>query len=234
METNNHHDVYLIGRFLEGRLDKPALTEFHKRMQEDPEFAAQVELQRKLPEYWRQAERYQQVSSEVRRSLQATAQRGVFRLNRLVYAIAASIIVVVGLALVFILTNQSGVGTDQMAEDSDTLFIPTVEQVDHKATIEEVMPGKEPASLPLVELIRPVQNATFMADESIVFEWIHGDTISMDLKIFEVASGKFVYTRTVEAFLSTDTLQVNSLQPGRYFWYLGDKSKKRSFTILKQ
>ena len=56
----------------------------------------------------------------------------------------------------------------------------------------------------------------------------------MDLKILDDVTGKLVYSLTVEASISSDTLQRFTLPPGNYRWSLGDHSKKRTFTILKR
>ncbi|TSA29451.1 MAG: hypothetical protein D4R67_01955 [Bacteroidetes bacterium] len=231
MNRNHNPDLDLIERYLEGNLDEEESNAFRKQMQDDPELTELVKLRKELPDHWKRAGQYQQVRQEVRGSLQVPAHRGVFQLNRTVWTIAASVIILLGTALLVILTNPSGPGGGQMAEETDSLLLPSVERADDKALLEEVNPEGS-GDMNHVELIGPEQNATFREGDPIVFNWETNRKGSIELTIFEVTSGRIILARTVDPSSHADTLQPQTLEPGRYFWYLGDKSQKRSFTVI--
>ena len=94
--NSEEHDIDLIERFLDGTLNEEELASFHNRVKEDSDFASLVSLRKELPELWTAAEHYQAIEEEVKHALQKRAHARILWMSPAVFAIAASVVVLVG------------------------------------------------------------------------------------------------------------------------------------------
>jgi len=150
-------DIDLIERFLEGSLTPEEEAQVRIRIEQDKEFAEALSLRQELPDLWRQANRYQAVQTEVSNAvgalaneMEVTPTKNIHLFHRIQtlsfsgWAIAASIVLIIGLAIAWvIMDNGKTGGTLQEAESSrqaDTLYQLQMDLPDAKATLDYVMP----------------------------------------------------------------------------------------------
>jgi len=179
-------DIDLIERFLDGALNEPELTDFYHRMETDPDFAGLVELRKKLPDLWRKADQYQEVRTEVNRSLKMPTPQGIFQLHSLffssqqhifhlhpaVFAIAASVVILFGIAVALILGTGGGSGRNDdnqaIIRQGDSMLQLKTDRPDVKAMLDTLTED----SVTNLRLLKPPDSGKFNYIDTNTFQWI--------------------------------------------------------------
>jgi hypothetical protein len=172
----------------------------------------EIEGQEKLQRLWNDSKRYQKTQEEVRKALRTSkvlSGSTPFYRHRY-FAIAASIVILVGIAggLFFILQKPiSDTRNNDLTHDKDTTLKLHIEKPDAKASQE------------------------IYQDETLL-QWTRRyDTIS-HLVIIDVREGKIVFQTELQPLQQSFHLPKNTLKPGEYSWYVGDKKQTKKLIIV--
>ena len=224
------NDIDLIERFLDGALSEDELDAFHQRLEEDQEFAQLVDLRKALPDRWRKAAEYEKIREEVGNALKLPEHKGIFHLNITVVSIAASTIILVGIAIGLIF----GVGERWFSEEdqpivqqNDTILIPEIDSPEEKTQIAVYSFD----SIPGIQLIYPKEGDSFRYSQIITFKWDYqGDTTTTFYLIYK-ENGSIVCQQEIKRGEQSFTLPKKINKTGAYRWYLATDALSRGFRI---
>lgn len=232
----DENDIDLIERFLDGSLNEPELIEFHKRVEMDPDFANLLELRKKLPDLWQKANLYEEIQGEVRRSITMSLHHRIFQLHPAVYAIAASVIVLVGIGIAFILWKGGGDGLNQnnqvVVKQSDSILQLQTEMPGSKAKLDTVT--KHEYTGTRLILLYPPDGMIYHYSDTVTFKWsIPGDSVST-FYVADKLNGDVLIKKRVNPYKPEPTgylLPGKSLKPGTYIWYVDTNRVQREIRI---
>lgn len=242
----NENDIDLIERFLDGTLNEEELASFHSRVKEDPDFAGLVELRKEIQDLWIAANAYQEIEEEVRRSLKRSTSKSLFQLKTLfptshqrilwmppvVFAIAASLVVLIGIALALTLTKGGGKGLNEgdqtIVTQRDSILPLKSDNPEFKARLGNVTKD----SLSGFHLLFPIDGQAYHSADSITFIWSMPCDSATTFYITDQLSGKIVLQKAIEPEKTEFILPPNSLKSGTYSWFIGTEQVKREIQIV--
>ena len=170
-----------------------------------------LEGQFKLKGLWNDSKRYQQTREEVRNALSKSKEMPhiVPFYKQRYFAVAASIIILIGISVLLILIVHkpfSDSGNDNLTHGNDTTLKLYMDKPDAKA------------------------RQQIYRDE-ILLQWTRVyDTIT-HLVILNATENEIVYRATIKPSQQSFRLPKNTLKPGKYHWYIGDKKQKNTLII---
>ena len=230
--NSEEHDIDLIERFLDGTLNEEELASFHNRVKEDSDFASLVSLRKELPELWTAAEHYQAIEEEVKHALQKRAHARILWMSPAVFAIAASVVVLVGIALALALIKGGGKGLNEgdqaIVTQRDSILPLKSDNPAFKAKLGNVTKD----SLSGFHLLFPIEGQAYHSADSITFIWnIPCDSATI-FYITDQLTGKIVVQKAIEPEKTEYILLPNSLKSGTYYWFIGNEQVKREIQIV--
>ncbi|MFH1025877.1 MAG: hypothetical protein V1764_04285 [Nitrospirota bacterium] len=169
---SDENDIDLIERFLDGTLNESELTDFYQRVEKDPDFARLVEFRKKLPDLWIKADHYQEIRADVRRSIKMPSHQRIFHLHPAVFAIAASVVILIGIAVALILGtgggNKSNEDNQAIIKQGDSILPLKTDRPDAKARLDTLTED----SVATLRLLFPPDGGRFKYIDTITFPWI--------------------------------------------------------------
>jgi len=227
---DHENDIELIERFLDKTLSEDEVDAFHQRLEEDPEFAQLVALRKALPDHWRKTAEYEKTREEVGNALKLTEHKGIYQLNMTVLSIAASIVILVGIAIALIF----GVGDRLFSEDNqpivqqnDTVLTPEIDIPEQKAK----MAVYSSNSIQGIQLIYPKEGDSIKKTEMITFKWEYQGDSATTFYLILKESGRIVFKASVKPRQQSFTLPTEIVRPGVFSWYLATDTLTRGFKI---
>lgn len=225
----NEHDIELVERFLEGKLDDKELAEFQEKKKQDPEFARFVKVHKMIGDAWISAAHYQKSKRWVNETISDHLKRSPVRIRRNMYFSLAAL--VLALLSIFIIMKFSSRNTDDIpviASDTTTTQVELEMNVppEHKASLDTLY--AEPI------LISPVSDTVFSQNDSLPFTWQPSGTLFRILYIKLIENDSIVLTHELESGQGKLVLPPGKFGSGSYIWYLDIPVVKSHFKIVEE
>ena len=232
MDTNQA-DIDLIERYLNGKLTSSEVYNFENRLGEDREFARKCRLLKTFPEMKKEAGDIEPVKTEVK-SVTHKIERKNSNPFKPVYFVWGSIaVLIIGISLFFMITKTNRPVEKPVTVNPvplhDTPSMPPVKQpekiIEHKS-LESAM-GKP------IELKAPTDGMTFNRKDEILFSWkLETDTFT-NFYVFSEINDKLVWWRGIKPGIQEYKVVAKNFKPGRFYWYVGTKEVKRTFSVIE-
>ena len=224
-------DIELIEKYFDGILNEEEKSLFDKKHSENSEFAELVKLRTTLPGILKDTALYETTKKEIQRALILEENEPkLFTVNRIFYAVAAGILLLVGTFVLFFLINNNKNGSDQASversvkEDSLTIL----QQMEQPSKAK-----KEIYKAEATRMISPVEGMVFHYNDTIIFKWVNKNDTSIHLLLISKHDNKTVENITVKPGQEMVTVKASALKPGEYYWMLSDRKIKRTFKVIK-
>ena len=167
--------------------------------------------QAKLKELWNDSKRYQQTRDEVTKALVESKGMplGIPFYRKRYFAIAASIVILIGISAILIFIVQkpfSGSGNDNLSHGSDTTLKLHMDKPDAKAT---------------QQIFR----------DEVLLQWSNKSDTITHLVVINALDGKIAFRAQIKPAQQSFQLHKNTLKPGQYDWYVGNKLLKKKLII---
>jgi hypothetical protein len=242
----NPGDNDLIEGYILGKLNDAEKQSFESRLRVDREFARKFRLLKTFPEMMSTQGRLE-FEKKLAEATSPVLKKKSIRFKNPPNLVWAAILctVLIGTVLLFILMkqdhktekvvpkgNESG-RTDIVKSETvpvkDTLVIiqPQKRQPENK----EIREVPEKSVQKAVELINPAGGMKFSRKEMILFKWKQKTDTFTRFYIISESSDHVVLWRGINPGTREYKVPGNSLYPGNYYWYVGSKQEKRSFTV---
>ncbi len=227
-------DLDLIERYLDGELTPEERLSVESRINGEKEFADLIEARKEIQELWLSAKSREAVKEEVRRiSLEGlNHEKNVPGLNHLYsihykyYAIAASLIFIIGIAFAILLFNiGSGDGIIAFKNTKKTI-VQKPEGQSYKGK-KGIYYGKNS----IILLIKPDSGEVFRSGKEILFSWSYTADSITHFTILKSGNNFPVFVKKLNASENMLRFQADILKPGNYIWFIGNRNINREFTI---
>ena len=228
-------DIDLIEKYLDGNLTKEETESVEKKLNEDTGFLQLFRIRKEVQNLWIQARSFEATKEEVRSiyiesfipvknkskisPLKAIAYRH--------YAIAATVLILIGTTFVLIFFYESHVNSlqsEKKKKENNSINIQKPEEQPEKGS-------REFYSKKNLILSKPDSNVILEHNKEIVFQWTFKGDTSTHFLIISKDNYQVIYQKKVNPSENKLILPCNTLQPGMYYWYVGNKIIKRGFTI---
>ncbi len=232
MDTNQA-DIDLIERYLNGKLSSSEVYNFENRLGEDREFARKCRLLKTFPEMKKEPGNIEPVKIEVK-SVAHNIERKYSNPFKPIYLVWGAIaVLIIGFSIFFMITK-----TDRPVEKpvtvkpvplNDTPSMPPVKQS------EKIIEPKrfESTKGKPIELKAPTDGMTFNRKDEILFSWkLETDTLT-NFYVFSEINDKLVWWRGIKPGIRESKVAAKNFKPGRFYWYVGTKEVKRTFTVIE-
>ena len=221
METNEK-DILLIEDYLDGKLAADEQAAFERRLETDGQFAALLAMRKELEITYRKAGEYRSVREEIGRviSREKAASRRIKPVW--VYSIAASVIIVLGVFIVFQLSNNQLNPFDDRVADSDSAEMLRIDEPESYALRRVAVP-----------IVSPRVGDSFRLVESIPFRWQPGPDTTAELVIMSEPGKMVLIRKWINLSDTLFWLDKDVLPEGKYSWYIGDTLNAGRFVINK-
>jgi len=233
-------DNDLIERRLLGKLSDAEIRSFEERLDDDREFARKFRLISMFPEMMSPQGRL-----EYEQKLAAAAvpveKKKTFPLPKTRYLVWAviSIVIITGIILLVFLI-RSGHQEEKVASVENVVSpvpVPVKVAQPIKDTVKIQTEKKAPPVVPsqasnkAIQLLNPADGLKFTRNDMILFNWTQKTDTFTRFYIISEQHDQVVYWRGVRPGIREYKIPGSYLYPGKYFWYVGTKSEKRTFTI---
>jgi hypothetical protein len=237
---NNTTDIELIERYLLGKMTDADKRSFENRLYDDRELARKLRLIRTFPEMMSEQGRIEFEKNRVEASAKAVKKKSFrFPKPRYILWTAFSAIALTGIALVFMwighrkeniirkenVAQKENIKTE-VATIKDTAGVMPRNQPEMKK-IPEVLNAVQKA----IELLTPAEGMNFSGKEAILFKWIQKTDTFTRFYIVSELNDQVVFWRGIRPGVREYKVPVNYLYPGTYYWYVGRKEVKHTFTV---
>lgn len=225
-------DVDLIEKYINGKLTPGEAYSFEFRLGEDREFARKYRLRKTFPEIMHEADDVEPVKTEV--TVPAIKpereQSGILKPGYLLWLAIAVIIAGVFVFFVVIKPNRPVEKTGSMRTIplTDSTSTPPVKQSEKTAE----RTGMASAIKTPVELKKPIDGMIFNRKDEILFSWILETDTFTNFYIFSEINDKLVWWRGIKPGIRENKVAALNFLPGRFYWFVGTKEVKRTFTII--
>lgn len=227
METDQA-DIDLIERYIHGKLTPAEVEIFEDRLEADREFARKYRLRKTFPEMMHDADNPGPVTME-KEPLVLYGERVYPDPKRNKYLFWGAIsVIIIGIIIYFLAIRPGGEST----------FLRDI-SLNESTASQQVKQSEKPA-LPMeadmairkpVELNSPDDGVTFSRKDQILFTWeLETDTFT-NLYVFTEGNNKLVWWRGIKPGIRENKVPAINFLPGKFYWYVGNKEVKRTFTI---
>ncbi|MCX6249855.1 MAG: hypothetical protein NTX61_03790 [Bacteroidetes bacterium] len=244
--SNSPIDNDLIERYLLGKLTDAEIRDFLIRVDDDREFARKFRLIKMFPEMMSETGRmeFEKKQAEALAVEAEKKSRRFPKRRHLVWAFV-SFIALIGIALFFIISgtdHQKGnvVGKENIALTTKMVkpvAVPVKDSLKEKTQQpqqpekKEIMEITGGAVQKAIDLLTPAEGVTFSKKEMILFNWIQKTDSFTRFYIFSELNDHVVLWRGIRPGTREYKVPGNTLYPGKFYWYVGTKEKRRTFII---
>lgn len=224
-------DIELIENFINGDLSAKETESFKSRLKSDTDFANEYNNRIKLSKLWKEADEYQKTRNEISKILENEKTSFFISHRYYIVSIAASIIILLGVYLLFFQTNKSmKMDTQIVQNDSSSANDNVIDfQMDEPTKLATVEVLRNP-----IDLISPEDNINFTDTDPIVLEWFSTSKDMDTLFVWSKSMNKIIINQVLVQKEDTMSYNIGFLPEGEYNWYLNDTLIKKSFTIYKR
>ncbi len=231
----NTADLDLIERYLDGELTHEERQSVENRINGEKGFADLIEARKEIQELWLSAKSREAIKEEVRRISQEglNHEKNVPGLELLqsihykYYAIAASLIFIVGIAFAILLFNiGSGDGIIAFKNTKKTIVVQKPKGQAYKGK-KGIYYGKNS----IILLIKPDSGEVFRSGKEILFRWSYTADSITHFTILKFGNNFPVFVKKINSSENMLRFQADILKPGNYIWFIGNQKIKREFTI---
>jgi hypothetical protein len=239
-------DNQLIELFLTGKLTESEIRDFKERLENDREFRRKHRLIKTFPEMMSEEGKREFDKQQSETLMQKSEQKSkIFPKKKFLIYIGISIVALIGVSFFFIFYGSShqkevdsfnGKSTPKRnISKSSTIPVKDVKaETMHKPEAAEVTMFQNADNKALstaIELIHPADGKMFKRTEMLQFRWNMKTDSFTRFYIISEERKKVVLWKGIRPGIREYSVPGNSLYPGKFFWYVGTKEQKRTFTI---
>jgi hypothetical protein len=226
----NDNDKNLIEKYIDGELKGEALTLFEKRLKTDKSLAKEYKQRIRVAKLWVDADNYRTTKAEISNVLHKS-EMNFFRSNRyLIFSIAASIIILVG--VYFLMVHDNDTISNEFANVNDSInnkdntIIFQYDEPDKLAAIDSVSSN--------IQLLFPVNGDTFNTSQPITFKWKSDLNQNDTLFVSNESSGKILLKLRIRLSDTTYTIKYPQFTVGKYLWYISNNTNHQEFIVIEK
>lgn len=241
---NNLNDNELIEWYLLGKLSDADIRTFKDRLYDDREFARKYRLIKNFPELMSEQGRREFEKIRIEKEVTNVRER-TFRVQKrkhILWAVAA-VMVLAAVAIFFIMNwkdrpEESKVKIEKIDAKTTVVKQPVPALKDSSQIkkvsenkIEEVSAAAEVEKQKAKESINPVEGGIFSRKDTIRFNWKQkADTFERFCICLE-SRDQVILWRGVRPGIREFKVPGSYLLPGKYYWYVGSKEDRHTFSI---
>ena len=205
-------DFNLIEDFISGILSPKEEKEFRERLEKDNTLLEEYNFRTKIKKYWNDAETYSTTKDEIKQVISFEKRK---RNNRLVWSIAASVVILFGISvLIYPKLNVNEPGFAEMKTDSVT-------QNETPLHIEKQPEKGNLYTLPL----------TFSPKDTLLIIRKSDFPISGSVSIIEQENHKEIFEMDFSQRTDSILIPLSGIAPGDYQWKINGTSYSGDFRI---
>ena len=220
----NEKDIGLIEEFIDGNLSGKELKAFQDRLEHDADFAGLYKVRKKMAESMKEAGEYQRLKSQIGEVIRKERKTFYQEYKYYILPIAASVVIIIGLYIVFQFQADPGEKGPQLAETTDTISVMKMDEPEKLAKIK---------TLNYVDILAPVDKQQFGLDEPIHFIWNADSDQFGTLYVINVNDNIIVLEKNINFSDGSFEINKNQFPQGEYKWYLNDTINSGSFVVRK-
>ena len=242
---SNLTDNDLIERYLLGKLTREEIRRVEIRLDDDREFARKLRLLTTFPEMMSEPARLEYEKQKAEAEVPVVKKKSFF-LRKPKYLIWSGVLlfILIGIALVLFFIKQGhqrekvvlGENVTKKENIVNPLVVPprdsvaVIKQVTQpeKKETREVTSG---AGQKAIELLNPPNCMKFSRKEMIIFNWAQRTDSCTRFYIFSEQNDQVIFWRGIRLGIREYKVPGSYLLPGKYYWYVGTKKEKCTFTI---
>ncbi len=243
--SNELNDTDLIEQYLLGKLSDAEIRNVEARLRNDREFARKYRLITTFPEMMSSQGRLE-YEKKLAEATVPVKKKKPFRFQRprhFKWAVLGSILVIaVALFFFFMRSNnkyENVVRKENVVHEAPIVKAPVFPLNDTTAGLQQHQEQEKKESQEVtggamqkaIELTTPSVDAKFSSNETIIFNWKQKTDSFTRFYIFSELHDQVVYWRGIKPGIREHKLPASYLYPGTYYWYVGTKADKRTFTI---
>jgi len=245
-------DNDLIERYLLGKLTDAEIRSFKVRLDDDREFARKFRLFSMFPEMMSEPARieYEKKLAEVATPVVRKKQKRLFKPK---YFIGAAVLIIIATGILLLLKfTGTGNRTQEVVKEVKSVQEPivfktpvapakdtqTIKVQKDTQTVKMTQPEKKEipevkkgAVQKAIELFNPAEGMTFSRKDMIRFKWTQKTDSFTRFYIYSVLNDHVILWRGIPPGIREYKVPGNTLNPGKFYWYVGTKEKKRSFIV---
>jgi len=231
----NKNDIDIIEKYLDGELKPEEKKSFEERMQTDQDFKNLIEARNEIRGVWLKVKIKEAVKEEVKSIYKEGSNQEknflrilpVLVLHYRYYAIAASLLILIGILFSFLFINKGSKDvTVAVTDQNKTYQVQKPEDQIYKGG-KNIYKGHES----IILLIKPDSGAILKADKDILFHWKYNADSLTHLTITDENKKLTIFSKKVSLSENRYILPARTLRPGIYSWYVGDVKVKWVFVI---
>jgi len=227
-------DNDLIEKYLLGNLSDAEVRSFEARLGDDREFARKFRLVKTFPEMMSEAGKleYEKKFTVVP---EIVPEKKKFHLPKSGYFIWGAVFIVFIVISVFVFNHRSSFQPDPVPNEehpAETTGVktPVSPEPENKTVIPAVDKPVETAP-EVIELITPADGIALGRSEDILFNWKQKTDSFTNFYIYSEVQDKMVFWRGIKPGIREYKVPVKFLRPGKFYWFVGTKDVRRTFTI---
>jgi hypothetical protein len=239
-------DNQLIELFLLGKLTDPEIRKYKDRLENDREFRRKHRLIKTFPEMMSEEGKKEFEIQQSVTLVQKSKKKSVnIPQKKFLIWTTISIPVLIGVSLFFIFYgahNKKELDSYKRNSTPD-INISKSKPIPVKDVNKDTTHKPEPTELAMIqkadseahsraiELILPADGKKFARAEILNFRWNMKTDSFTRFYIISEKLNKVVLWKGIRPGIREHTVQGNYLYPGKFFWYVGTKDQKRTFTV---
>jgi hypothetical protein len=244
--STNPADNDLIERYLLGKLTGEESRAFQARLEKDREFARKFRLISAFPEMMSEPARIEFENKQADLVATVVKKKSVSRRNKRYFLWTAFIIAALTGAILFFIFSKADHQNDQIVHKESMVSKEAVVKT-AVAPVRDPFQTK-PIPIPIkvekpkvevekgsfqkaINLLTPADGMTFSRKEEILFNWTMRTDSFTRFYVFSRNNDKLILWRGIRPGIREYKIPVNYLYPGKFYWYVGNKSQQSSFVI---
>ena len=217
MGTNNQHDIEIIEQYIDGKLTDNEKEQFLQRLENDNALAELYQFRLKIRDDLQKAKQYEQVRANVSSTIKQTKSKA--RKKYIIYAVAASLTLLIAIPGVLTITNKQEQNTLAKADSTNTeIYEPQIKQPESFAD-----QGKFETNTLTLTLSEK--------NDSLIFQWKPSPEKQSNFIITRQEDGREIFKK--ETVINTHKISIsnNKLPSGKFIWYIEGFAARDSFEI---
>jgi len=226
----NDNDKNLIEKYIDRELEGEALIIFEKRLKTDKSLAKEYKQRIKFAKLWVDADDYRTTKAEISHVLHKS-EMNFFQSNRyLIFSIAASIIILVGVYFLMVhdndtISNEFANVNDSISNKDNTIIF-QYDEPDKLAAIDSVSSS--------IQLLFPVNGEIFNTSQPITFKWKSDLNQNDTLYVSNKSDSKILLKLRIRLSDTTYTIKYPQFTEGKYLWYISDNTNHQEFIVIEK
>lgn len=224
-KQNSNNDILVIEDYLDGKLNKQEEVQFQKKLESDTEFAKLYRFRLRIRNDLQKADHYKNIHQQVTSAIKNVKKE---KQRKIVYAVAASIALLIVISGVLTLVNQKHKAPQIAIDEFDTSKVETY-QPQMKEPESYAKTGRYDPDLGAKEL-----SLSFAVEnDSLVFSWQPVTECKSNLIVIMQESEKELFKKQVKLSSSRIELPRNELPAGKMVWYIEGFAARDSFELVE-